>query len=187
MLASVAAEADIGLIASDIKNPNGSVGLPNRCFDYLTAKLPVIGPAMPDVKGLIDEYGFGRIVDPVSPENWRDAILAVAAEMASYKEKAQRAKKKLTWETQEESFYEFISRPRTVTMISHRDSTRYQRFIRMALTLNKFGCKVKMLTVAENPRTDSLVPGVEYYCIDRLNSPDVVPLQFKPSQKTCGD
>jgi glycosyltransferase involved in cell wall biosynthesis len=183
LLASVAAEADIGLIASDINNPNAAVGLPNRLFDYLAAGLPVIGPAMPDVKKLIEENGFGRIVHPISPENWKDAILAISKDMPLYKQNAQRAKEKLTWEMQEKAFYDFIGRPGIVTMICYRDGTRYQRVIRMAATLNKFGCKVKILTVADNPKIDGQLPDIEYYCINKLKDSRVEPIYFSTIEK----
>ena len=98
-LAHLAAGADIGLITSDIANPNGAVGLPNRCFDYIAAGLPVVAPAMPDVKALVDTYGFGRILDSTTAESWIECILDVNAKINEYRSKSDYARSALTWES----------------------------------------------------------------------------------------
>jgi glycosyltransferase involved in cell wall biosynthesis len=163
-LAATAAAADIGLITSDISNPNGAVGLPNRCFDYLTAGLPIVSPAMPDVKALVDLHGFGRILDETTREQWKANILKVAEDIEHYRDRAHAARKILTWESQEEQVYDFLGRPKSVTLLGFRDLTRYQRYIRLAKSLRKFGCSVKLAFYSEDPDTTSLPEDMEFYC-----------------------
>lgn len=163
-LSTTVADADIGLITSDISNPNGAVGLPNRCFDYLTGGLPVVAPAMPDVKDLVDLHGFGQILPITSAEEWEKRILIVAEDLTNYRARAIEARAKLTWESQEAELFEFLGRPKSVTMIGFRDLSRYQRHIRVARSLRKFGCTVKMAFFSEDPDTENMVEGVGYYC-----------------------
>jgi len=161
-LASLAADADIGLITSDIANPNGAVGLPNRFFDYLTAGLPVIAPPMPDVVGLVDAHGCGTSLATVTAEAWCDAIKRVIAELPRYRTAAAEARKRLTWESLEDDLYEFFGRPKTLTMLGFRDISRYQRFLRIAHSFARRGTKVKAVFLSDDP-APVMVPNAEFY------------------------
>ncbi|MGO0694709.1 glycosyltransferase [Pseudomonas guariconensis] len=172
-LAHLAAGADIGLITSDIANPNGAVGLPNRCFDYIAAGLPVVAPAMPDVKALVDTYGFGRILDSTTAESWIECILDVNAKINEYRSKSDYARSALTWESQEDALYKFLGEPKSVTLIAFRDLTRYQRYKRLSRTLISRGCRVKAAFVSIDPDLDHLVSGVEYYVTGERHFVDV--------------
>lgn len=162
-LAHIAAGADIGLITSDVANPNGAVGLPNRCFDYITAGLPVVAPPMPDVQELTSHHGFGLIVDPTTPSEWRRNIIEIYENLNEYRAKAIDARRTLTWESQDPSLYQFLGEPRSVTLIGFRDLTRYQRYKRLSRTLLKYGCTVKAAFVSVDPDLRNLVPGINYY------------------------
>lgn len=167
-LAVLASGADVGLITSDISNPNGAVGLPNRCFDYLTSGLPVVAPAMPDVKALVAEHGFGEILTETTAEQWQSCIQRVVDDLDNYRLRAQAARRILTWESQDEGVFEFLGRPKTITMFGFRDLSRYQRYRRLARTLRRFGCAVNMVFFSEDPDNKNLVEGVSYYfCGDR--------------------
>ncbi|MCB2020959.1 MAG: glycosyltransferase [Burkholderiaceae bacterium] len=165
-LASTAAGADIGLITSDISNPNGAVALPNRCFDYLTAGLPVVAPAMPDVVELVEQHGFGRIVPDTSAEQWVRQIELVAGSLGEYRERALAARRLLTWESQEEALYDYLERPTSVTMIGFRDLTQYQRYLRLLRTLRKFGCTVKLAFFSLSPDRNALKEDASFYYTD---------------------
>lgn len=161
-LASLAADADVGLITSDITNPNGAVALPNRLFDYLAAGLPVIAPPMPDVVDIIREYGFGQTLVQVNAENWASAIAEVLDRRAKYKEKAQEARQILTWENSEDELVEFLGNPKSVTLIGFRDISRYQRFLRITRTLTSRGIQVKALFLSDDPAPVEM-PNTEFY------------------------
>ena len=163
-LAELAAGADMGLITSDISNPNGAVGLPNRCFDYLTAGLPIVAPAMPDVKELVERYDFGCILRETTAEEWIESITRVSSDLKRYRENAVAARRILTWESQEDALYEFLGRPKSVTLLGFRDLTRYQRFIRLSRSLQKRGCTVKAAFYSRDPDLTNLLDGVEYFC-----------------------
>lgn len=172
-LAHLAAGADIGLITSDIANPNGAVGLPNRCFDYIAAGLPVVAPAMPDVKYLIDEYGFGKILDDTTADSWVRCIESVKIDIDGFREKSHIARVALTWESQEDALYKFLGEPKSVTLLAFRDLTRYQRYKRLSRTLIKRGCRVKAAFVSMDPDLDHLVSGVDYYFTDERHGVEI--------------
>lgn len=166
-LAKLAADADIGLITSDISNPNGAVALPNRLFDYLAAELPVIAPAMPDVVDLAREYGFGITLDEVSAINWAIAIEEILSNSYNYKRSAVEANRKLTWESQGAGLIEFLGNPKSVTLIGFRDISRYQRFLRIARTLTSNGIKVKAIFLSDNPAVNNIAGADFYHFSDR--------------------
>lgn len=177
-LAGLAAEADVGLITSDISNPNGAVGLPNRLFDYLTAGLPVVAPPMPDVVDILTEHGFGKALSQVTADNWADAIAEVLENHQAYKDAAARARGLLTWENGEDDIVDFLGSPRSVTLIGFRDLSRYQRFLRIARTLSSRGVKVKALFLSDDPAPVD-IPGAEFYCFSNRyglgDGPTLVP------------
>ncbi len=171
-LASVAANAHIGLIVNSVENPNASVGLPNRFFDFLTAELPVVATAMPDVARLIDDFSIGEVVHENTPETWHQKIMATWDNREALKSNVLNAKKTMSWETKEDDIYTFMERPKRVTMIAFRDLSRYQRFNRIARTLSKRGVKVNMLFFSKNPDEENLLKGVKYYYTDSMLLPD---------------
>lgn len=161
-LASVAADADIGLVTSDIANPNGAVALPNRVFDYLTAGLPIIAPPMPDVVELLRIHGCGLSLQEVTAEAWRTALETVIANLSGYRAAANMARRLETWESVEDQLFEFLGRPRTITLLGFRDLSRYQRFLRIAYSLSARGTKVKAVFLSSDPAPVN-VPGAEFY------------------------
>ncbi len=150
-LASIAADADVGMITSDVTNPNGAVALPNRLFDYVTAGLPVIAPPMPDVVDIVLEHEFGVTLERVTTENWVEAIQTVLADLDRYRKAAVEARKTLNWENGEDDIVEFLGNPRSVTLLGFRDISRYQRFLRITQALTSRGIHVKALFLSDDP------------------------------------
>ncbi|WP_309131135.1 glycosyltransferase [Brevibacterium sp.] len=161
-LASLASDADVGLITSDVSNPNGAVALPNRLFDYLTAGLPVIAPPMPDVVDLVQRHRFGITLKEVTTDQWVEAIIKVLEDRETFKRYALEAKRTLTWESGEEDLIEFLGNPQTVTLIGFRDISRYQRFLRITRTLTSRGVKVKAVFLSDDPAPVD-ISGAEFY------------------------
>lgn len=178
-LAPVAANCHLGLIVNSVENPNASVGLPNRFFDFLAADLPIVATAMPDVARLIDEHGLGEVVFDNNAEVWREKVLEASKNHDQLKGNVAKAKRVLAWENKEQELYDFLDKPKRVTMIGFRDLSRYQRFRRMAKTLVSMGVEVNMLFFSKTPDTENLVDGVNYRYVDSMLQPDV-PIQKLP-------
>ena len=106
-------------------------------------------------------------------EEWQRALSALIENLTTYRKNVVTAQDVLCWESNEDDFYEFLGRPKTVTFLSWRDLSKYQRFIRMARTLMARGCSVKFLFVSTDPDCESRirdvgVQGVHYRWVAEL-------------------
>lgn len=161
-LASIIADADVGLITSDTANPNGAVALPNRLFDYLTGGLPVIAPPMPDVVALLDKHGFGCHLPEVTANDWEITLRKVLADLPGYRSAAQRARREICWENNEDVLFEFLGRPKRLTMLGFRDLSRYQRFQRIAASLARRGTQIRAVFYSTDP-LPTKIDNAEFY------------------------
>jgi glycosyltransferase involved in cell wall biosynthesis len=164
-LTSIAAGADIGLITSDTANPNAAVALPNRFFDYLTSGLPVVAPPMPDVVKILEAHQCGVWLPEVTASAWREAISHVMNNLPQYRAAVALARAALTWERLEDPLFEYLGRPKTITMVGFRDFSRYQRFRRIARTLSERGARVKAVFNSIDPLPIK-IPNCDFYYFD---------------------
>jgi len=77
------------------------------------------------------------------------------------------ASTKLTWENVENKLYNFLGKPNSVTFVSLRDLTTYNRSNRMAKTLSAFGATVNMVTIPANIEAQPISedPKIRYYLV----------------------
>lgn len=172
MLHSYLSSADIGIISNAVSNPNAAVGLPNRLFDFLGAGIPVVSTAMPDVKRILEKYQCGAVVDLPTADSWVSSLSKVAENLETYGGGVSRAREELCWESKEDAFYDFIGKPKVVTFLALRDLTRYQRYIRMAKSLQKEECKVNFFFLYKSNSPGTIVEGVNYFTFSNLNDSD---------------
>ncbi len=97
------ASADIGLQLIQNTCLNHYTTDSNKLFEYAMAGLPVIASDFPEIRAVLDEWGFGKLIDPAD----HDAVVASLRELitnsARRKELAARAKqaaKHLDWKSQ---------------------------------------------------------------------------------------
>lgn len=166
-LAGIAADADVGVIILDSGNPNHAVSLPNRFFDYLTSGLPMVAPPLPEVAGLLGTHGCGVTLAAETPEGWLAALRQVLADRARYQAATIEARRKITWESNEDELFEFLGRPQRLTMLGFRDLSRYQRFQRIARTLSDHGTRIKAVFLSADPLPTSVENAEFYHFEDR--------------------
>lgn len=151
-LAGMLADADAGIITLDPENPNHSVSLPNRVFDFTTAGLPFLAPPLREIKRYIDEHGCGIAISDVTAESWRAGIATLLDGLPRYREAMIEARRRVTWNSLEDGLVEFLGNPTSVTLLGFRDLSRYQRFLRVTDTLTSRGISVKAIFFSENPQ-----------------------------------
>lgn len=161
-LASLLADADLGIMILDPDNPNHSVSLPNRVFDFTTSGLPFVAPPIPEIADYVNRHTCGLILSDVSSASWAEAITHALADLPRYKVAMEHARTQVTWETLEEGLIEFLGFPKMVTLLGFRDLSRYQRFLRIADTLTSKGIGVKAAFFSEDP-LPLRNPQVEFY------------------------
>lgn len=150
-LTAVASAADVGLVLFDPRIGNHAVGLPNRVFDYIHSGLPICALNIPDIVGIVEEYQIGEIVSESTPELWASAIQQIVCDKSRYQGNVLKASEALTWESREPLLLEFLENPQSVTFLSLRDLTNYNRAHRMAQTLLNSGAEVKFVTAPKSP------------------------------------
>lgn len=93
--------ADIGFSLDKPLSLNYRYSLPNKLFDYIQAKTPVIVSDIVEVKKIVEEYDIGLVVNGHNPESISKAIRSALDDKARYqkwKENLKFAAAILNWE-----------------------------------------------------------------------------------------
>jgi len=97
--------ADIGLSLEEDMGLNYRFALPNKLFDYIQARLPVIVSDLPEMKSVIKTYQIGEILEQRLPEKLAAIInhmLTIDIPEGKYTAKLALAAHELCWEIEEE-------------------------------------------------------------------------------------
>jgi len=96
-------EQDIGL--------NYHYALPNKLFDYMQAGLPVIASNLPEIRQVVENVGFGVIIDRFDPEYLSQTIQSMLYNpelLQTWRECALTAAPDYTWEEEEKELLDFF-------------------------------------------------------------------------------
>jgi len=101
--------ADLGVTLDKDTNLNYRYSLPNKLFDYIHARVPVLASPIVEIKKIIDQYQVGTIIENHDPEqnNWlvlRKVQIPHKLEM--WKENCKLATEELCWEREKSGLEE---------------------------------------------------------------------------------
>ena len=101
-LLSYLSGADIGIIARQNTCLNNQYCLPNKIFELIMARLPIVSSKLPNIVSIIEEYNIGKVFDEKNPKNIAKAINEILAptSLEKYKQSVERAAEKLCWENE---------------------------------------------------------------------------------------
>ena len=66
---------DVGVILFQPTCYNNIIGLPNKLFDYMVTKLPVVTSNFPEMQNVVKGNGCGICVDPTDPSEIAEALI----------------------------------------------------------------------------------------------------------------
>jgi glycosyltransferase involved in cell wall biosynthesis len=93
------AGADVGVNAVKPLNRNLKVSLPNRVFDYIAARVPMITSDVGDAGRIVRRYRIGEVFESVEPDQIARALERVFSKRAdAYDDRLEAAARELSWE-----------------------------------------------------------------------------------------
>lgn len=91
--------------------PNYKYSLPNKVFDFIHCKIPVISSQAIEVKKIVEYYRIGEIIKSHSPEDIAEAIRTVMRKgKSSYAKGLDAAAQQLTWEKESIKLRSYIEK-----------------------------------------------------------------------------
>ena len=96
--------SDLGCSLEKDTNVNYRFALPNKLFDYIRARIPVLVSALPEMRKVIDESGVGVAIESHEPHDIAEAINAMFSDKgryAEYKHNTVAAAARYCWENEE--------------------------------------------------------------------------------------
>ncbi|MFM9056467.1 MAG: glycosyltransferase [Bacteroidota bacterium] len=104
------AAADIGLSLDKDTNINYRYSLPNKLFDYLHARIPVVASNLPEVAAVVTQYQVGKVIADHTPEHIAACIREVhqGLENGMYKNGIEKACSELNWNEERKHLLQLI-------------------------------------------------------------------------------
>jgi glycosyltransferase involved in cell wall biosynthesis len=102
--------ADLGISLEEDLGLNYRYALPNKLFDYIQCRVPVLCSALPEMSKIVEAYGIGVVVRNREPQNLARVIRFMLKERASgaWREALEKAANELCWENESEKYLKLL-------------------------------------------------------------------------------
>jgi glycosyltransferase involved in cell wall biosynthesis len=105
LLQEVTHRADLGISLEEDLGLNYRFALPNKLFDYIQARVPVLVSNLPEMKKIVEHYKIGLIADTHQRKELAELMKTALFDQEKrkvWKQNLQIAAKELCWENEEE-------------------------------------------------------------------------------------
>lgn len=98
-LQSITSQASLGISLEEDLGLNYRYALPNKLFDYILAKVPVLVSDLPEMKQLVKNYDVGVVLKRRTPENLANIIIEMLEkDKSSWDTQLRKAADEFIWE-----------------------------------------------------------------------------------------
>jgi glycosyltransferase involved in cell wall biosynthesis len=106
------AGADIGIIARQGRLQNLRLSLPNRLFQMIAARLPVVATPLPEISHFVRTWRLGLLFDESDSAGLAAAVrrLIEPSALPQFRDAADKAARALTWDRESATYVRSIER-----------------------------------------------------------------------------
>ncbi|MDO9262157.1 MAG: glycosyltransferase [Flavobacteriaceae bacterium] len=109
-LPTITSQAAIGLSIEEDLGLNYRFALPNKLFDYIQAKIPVLVSDLPEMKQVVNQYKIGEIITDRNPKAVAKTIDWMFEHRVTYQKNLEIAANELCWELEEKKLAELVNK-----------------------------------------------------------------------------
>jgi glycosyltransferase involved in cell wall biosynthesis len=106
-------QADLGISLEEKLGLNYYYALPNKLFDYIQARIPVLVADLPEMKAVVQHHQIGKVTsthDPYELSLIVTEMLADHSQMLTWKSNLEIAARELCWENEESRLIDLFSK-----------------------------------------------------------------------------
>jgi glycosyltransferase involved in cell wall biosynthesis len=106
-------KATIGIYLMENSGLCHYLALPNKLFQFINARLPVIVPTFPEMENIVSKFEIGAAVDPTDIKAAASKVLELTSDQEHYSQLVRNCEKAagiLNWQLEKEKFVELIRR-----------------------------------------------------------------------------
>ncbi len=111
-LSQLTPQAHLGLSIEEDIGLNYRFALPNKLFDYIQARVPVLVTDLPEMAAIVRQYEIGEITPSLEPEKLAKICIEMlqgGTRRKTWKKNLEKASKELTWENEEKILEEIFN------------------------------------------------------------------------------
>ncbi len=102
-------KAHIGLSWEENLGKNYYYALPNKLFDYIQARIPVLVSALPSMEKIVNEFQVGEILKNREPKKIASQIKELYNKQYTFEERLNKAAIELCWENEQHKLIEIFN------------------------------------------------------------------------------